>query len=350
MTRLYDRVADLPVRVEGYDLERHERETSAGFTRVTTEVAIHGDGETGRGEDVTYEAGDHDALRAAADPLPLDGEDTLDAVSAALDRADLFPEGPSDDAYRRYRRWAVESAALDLGLRQAGTDLATALGRTLDPVRFVVSTRLGEPPSADRIHEWLDIDPRIEFKLDAEPGWDRALIETLADTGRVRIVDLKGHYEGTDVDTPADPDLYRRVIEGFPDALIEDPLVTGDTRPVVAGARERLAWDLPITDAASLDGRPWPPAWVNVKPSRFGSVEALLDCLEACAERGIGLYGGGQYELGAGRGQLHVLAALFYPDGPNDVAPGAYNDPEPRAGLPASPLDPPADPAGFRWP
>ena len=50
------------------------------------------------------------------------------------------------------------------------------------------------------------------------------------------------------------------------------------------------------------------------------------------------LYGGGQFELGVGRGQIQLLASLFHPDAPNDVAPGGYNDPEPASGLPRSPL------------
>jgi hypothetical protein len=55
------------------------------------------------------------------------------------------------------------------------------------------------------------------------------------------------------------------------------------------------------------------------------------------------------FELGPGRGQIQYLASLFHPDGPNDVAPGSYNEPEPRAGLPASPLEPAPSAAGFRW-
>jgi hypothetical protein len=52
------------------------------------------------------------------------------------------------------------------------------------------------------------------------------------------------------------------------------------------------------------------------------------------------MYGGGQFELGPGRGQIQYLASLFHPDGSNDVAPGGYNEVEPRAGLPESPLEP----------
>ena len=55
------------------------------------------------------------------------------------------------------------------------------------------------------------------------------------------------------------------------------------------------------------------------------------------------------FELGPGRGQIQYLASLFHADGPNDVAPGAYNDPEPTRGLPPSPLEPSPEPLGFRW-
>ena len=64
----------------------------------------------------------------------------------------------------------------------------------------------------------------------------------------------------------------------------------------------------------------------------------LLDCIEECETRGIGMYGGGQFELGPGRRQIQLLASLFYADGPNDVAPSAYNEGPARPGLPQSPL------------
>jgi O-succinylbenzoate synthase len=83
---------------------------------------------------------------------------------------------------------------------------------------------------------------------------------------------------------------------------------------------------------------------MNIKPSRFGSVHRLLDAIDHCEQEGIEMYGGGQFELDVGRAQIQALAALFYPDAPNDVAPGVYNEGEPRAGLPRSPLDVPAKP------
>jgi hypothetical protein len=54
-------------------------------------------------------------------------------------------------------------------------------------------------------------------------------------------------------------------------------------------------------------------------------------------------------ELGVGRGQIELLAALFHADAPNDVAPSAYNEDEPADRLPPRPLAPRPAAAGFRW-
>ncbi|WP_435157730.1 hypothetical protein [Haladaptatus sp. DFWS20] len=342
---LYDQVADLPLEIESCAFETHERETSSEFTRVTTEIVLRGAGETGRGEDVTYDEDDQYALADAE--FDLSDEYTLDEYSTHLAEQDLFPEGPSREDFRHYRRWGFESAALDLALRQADTDLPTVLGRTTLPVEFVVSTRLGDPPSAERVRQWLEIDPEIRFKLDATPEWSAELVSELTDTGNVRIVDLKAQYENTEVGQSADTDLYRRVRDGLPDVVMEDPAYTDETAPVLDPARDRISWDVPITDVESVESLPFEPKWLNIKPSRFGSVESLFDTLEYCEHHEIRLYGGGQFELSIGRGQIQLLASLFYPESPNDVAPREYNDPEPTDGLPTSPLAAPTV-EGFR--
>ena len=53
-------------------------------------------------------------------------------------------------------------------------------------------------------------------------------------------------------------------------------------------------------------------------------------------------------ELGVGRGQIELLAALFHADAPNDMAPSADNEDDPTGVLP-SPLAPRPDAVGFRW-
>jgi L-alanine-DL-glutamate epimerase-like enolase superfamily enzyme len=138
---IYERVALLPLDVERYELERRELDVSSGFTRVTTTVVLHGRGERGEGEDVTYTAADHDGF---PDALDLVGSWTVRELAARLDELELFPAPPEIPASRDYRRWAFESAALDLALRQAGRSLGEALGRAYRPVRFVASTR-GDP-------------------------------------------------------------------------------------------------------------------------------------------------------------------------------------------------------------
>ena len=349
---MYDEIADLPVRVDGVALDRVERETPA-FTRATTVVSLFGAGETGRGEDVTYETAHHDALQEHEERTPegeafdLAGEYALAEFSELLDDVDLWPDDePGREAFRNYRRWGFEAAALDLALRQAGETLADRLDRTLDPVRFVVSSRLPEGDTS-RVETLLARYPDAELKLDPTGEWPEETFDYLADTGAVRVLDLKGHYEGTDVDQSPDPDLYERVFETFPDATVEDPAVTDATREVVADHADRLAWDAPIHGLDDVLDAPFDVRWLNVKPSRFGTLQSLFETLEWAFERDVSLYGGGQFELSVGRGQIQELAALFYPAGPNDVAPGAYNDVELPDDPPKSPISPPDDHVGF---
>jgi hypothetical protein len=347
----YDRVASLPLEIESHGLAGLQRGVSSEFTRRTTVVSLRGDGETGVGEDVTYDAGEQESFQAAGAVHELAGRHTVDSFSHLLGSLDLFPGGaPQHDAWRNYRRWAFESAALDLALRQAGSSLAGALGIEPQPVRFVVSLRLADPPTTERVLRLLAEYPGTRFKLDPTSDWNAELVEELAALGAVDTVDLKGAYRGTIVDQPADAVLYRLVAEGFPQAWIEDPdLRTDAAREALDPHRQRITWDAVIHDVADIEGLPFPPRGLNMKPSRFGSLRALFEAYDYCRERGMTLYGGGQFELGPGRGQIQYLASLFHPDSPNDVAPGGYNDPSPAAGLPSSPLAPQPSPSGFRW-
>jgi L-alanine-DL-glutamate epimerase-like enolase superfamily enzyme len=346
----YEQIADLPLEISGYTLEGLERDVSSAFTRLSTVIHLEGVGEEGVGEDVTYDGLDHVALQDAGPALPLAGTWTLRTFSEHLDALDLFPAPPVRDVSRLYRRWAFESAALDLALRQAGQPLQAVLGREPRPVTFVVSMRLGEPASGDPMKRWLELYPELRFKLDATPSWTPELIAELVATGAVDSIDLKGAYHGTVVDNPADPELYRRVAEAFPDAWIEDPdLEIPAAAEALAAAHDRITWDAPIHALTDVESLPFAPEMVNVKPSRFGPLRELFGAYDYLAQRGIGAYGGGQFELGPGRGHIQYLASLFHPDTPNDVAPGGFNEPEPRAGLPASPLPPAPSDVGFRW-
>ena len=350
---MYDRVADLPLVVEECAFELQERATSSGFDRATTTVALSGAGATGHGEDVTYTNEAHHAL--VDHSVDLAGEYTVESFSAALDDADLWPDPPEEERFRHYRRWGFESAALDLALKQGETTLGAALGREYDPVTFVVSTRLSDPeseapPTTDRLDAIRAIHDDLAFKLDPTPEWSEELVSELADYD-VRVLDLKGLYDDERVANEPDARFYRRIVDGLPDALIEDPKLTAETRPVFDGREDRVTWDVPITGVDSIESLPFEPAWLNMKPSRCGTVESVLRTIAYCEREGIALYGGGQFELGVGRRQIQALASLCYPDAPNDVAPGGYNDPDPSATVPASPLAVPETPGfGFELP
>ena len=344
---VYERIADLSVTIESVARRRYTADTTSGFERTTTEFRLSGDGLVGRGEDVTYETADHDAL-AGTDPIDVEGEWTMAELSAALDDIDLFAAKPPEQSiFRNYRRWAVESAALDLGLRQTETSLGEFLGIEPEPVRFVVSTRLGDPPTTDRVRALLERNEDLEFKLDPTPDWPESAFVELRDTDAVRVLDLKGWYEGTDVDGEADPELYRDVLAAFPTGIVEDAAFTPGTTPLLEPQADRLAFDYPIDGVEAIESLPVDPGWCNIKPSRFGTLESLFETIAYCREEEITMYGGGQFELASGRTAIQTLAALFYPDAPNDVAPGAFNDPNASPPYPRSPLAPDGDAIGF---
>ena len=345
----WERVADLPLRVDEYALAGHVFEPSPEFTRKTTDIVLRGDGHEGIGEDVVYDPEDHDRAQAAGPVLDLAGDWTLATFCDRLESIELFAgRTPQYVASWEYRVWAYESAALDLALRQAGTTLHAALGREVRPLTFVNSMRLGEPPRLEAVTDRLARYPTLRFKLDATSSWDEDLFRALAATGAIDSVDLKGQYKGTVVDQPPDPELYRRCAELFPDAWIEDPALTPETEPVLAPYHDRITWDAIIHSIADVEALPFPPRMVNIKPSRSGPLRQLFALYDYTAERGITAYGGGQTELSVGRGHIQLLAAMFHPDAPNDVAPSGYNEPVPPDGLPSSPMTCVPDAIGFR--
>jgi hypothetical protein len=346
----FDALAGLPLEVEGYALEGLRAQVSSGFERLSTVVHLRGAGVEGLGEDVVYDGVDQVALQEAGAAHDLSGRYALGEFCELIDSLDLFPAPAQREVSVLYRRWTFHSAALDLALRQAGRPLHEVLGREAKPLTFVVSLRLGEPPSLDPLTRRLDRYPTLRFKLDPTSSWTPELIKALVTTGAIDSVDFKSLYRGTVVDQPPDPVLYERVVNAFPQAWIEDPDVeTPGTAAVLAGHHDRITWDAPIHSIADIEALPFRPRMVNLKPSRIGGLPKLCATYDYCSEHGIGAYGGGQFELGPGRGQAQYLASLFHPDTPNDIAPVGFNQDDPPAGLPTSPLPVAADAVGFRW-
>ncbi len=320
----------LALAIDGVELERAEIAVSPEFLRVTTTVHLRGGEHEGRGEDVTYLAELHERV-----PVPdIAGRWTLASFSESLDGFRFFEGTPDDQAGIDYRRWAWESAALDLALSQAGTNLGEVVGRSSRPVTYVVSTRV------TKVEPLLEVYPGMRFKLDPGLDWSDETIDRLAELGCVDTADFKGVYRGS-FGQPPDPRLYRRIAEAFPEAWLEDPGLDDETDEVLRPHRDRVTWDTPIHSVADAEALPFPPRCLNVKPSRFGTVRRLFEFYEWCDARGIAMYGGGQFELAIGRVQIQELASLFHPAMPNDVAPAEFNQAEIPRGVQPSPLPPP---------
>jgi hypothetical protein len=346
---LWPRLAELPLVVESCEYDRLHAVLAHDVQRVTTHVRLVGAGAEGLGEDVSVHVEDGSSLHETQPAPPLAGEWTLAGFCDHLATLDPWPRPPEWEAARRFRNWAFESAALDLALRQAGRALHDVLGLEPRPVRFVNSLGLGEQPSIEPVRRRLGRSPGVRFKLDAEATWSLALVDEVAATGAVDTIDFKGQYGFEVKDPEALGALYDRVLAAFPGTYLEDPHDLPEVARRLRDHVERVSYDAPIRSAEDIGASPLAARVVNVKPSRIGSLRALFEVYARCARERRPMYGGGMGELGVGRGQIELLAALFHADAPNDVAPSAYNEDDPRGELPASPLAPRPDAVGFRW-
>ena len=347
MQSAWDRLRALPLHVESYEFDRRSATMADDFERVTSLVRLRGGGAEGLGEDVSPYEGEDNTLHVTRPELPLSGEWTLESFSDQVAELELWPEPPHWGGAVRWRRWAFESAALDLALNQARLPLHEAIGREPRPLRFVNSLGLGDPPTFDPIRRRLEVHPGLRFKLDVTPAWSQELMDEVAATGAVEIVDFKGRYGLETGELPELLAMYERAIEAFPEALLEDAHDLPEVTALLQG-ENRISFDAPIYVAADLDATPLAPRAVNIKPCRVGDLRSLFDVYAAVEERGLVTYGGGMGELDVGRGQIQLLASLFHPDGPNDTAPGGYNFATPAADLPSSPLPPDPAATGFR--
>ncbi|MBT3250544.1 MAG: hypothetical protein HN729_11175 [Candidatus Marinimicrobia bacterium] len=332
----YYQICKLPVKVESVSFETLEQTTSNGWTRTTTIVNLHGGGHVGRGEDVNYSNEEQQEFVCMVPPRIIGNFPGFDSYSRYLDSLDnhLFPSPPDQLAARLYRRWAFESAGLDLALRQAKTSLGEVLLRNLNPLRYVVSTGLGSPPSVQPLNDKLAMDNTLDFKIDYSAEFTDMLLEELK-SYNISCVDFKGHYHGTFSGPPVNTIDYQNIALAFPDAILEDPGFAG--LDVLSSLNNRLSWDFPVHSVADILLLP-ETGWLNIKPSRFGFLSELLRAIELALSRGISLYGGGQFEIGIGRSQAQEIASLFYSDGPNDLAPSEFNEPDLSSKLQKSPL------------
>ena len=151
MSLFEERLADLPLLIEGYALERLSATSRRPSRASRRSSACTAAARRASARTSPTTRADHEILQAAGPVLPLAGEWTLGSFCDHVEALDLWPAPPQREPSRLYRVWAYESTALDLALRQAGTSLHAAVGREPRPLRFVVSLRLGEPPTLDPV-------------------------------------------------------------------------------------------------------------------------------------------------------------------------------------------------------
>ena len=346
MTDLWTAVKDLPIAVESSSFEALVPSGPIGLEDFsTTQLWLRGRGEEGVGEQVGM-LDAQESLRAS--DFPLTGEwATLADFLAHVDAIDVWPEPPDYELQRNWRRWTFESAALDLALRQSATSLPEVLGRTPQPVTFVNSFGLGDPPDIDKVANRRVLHPTVGFKLDVAPSWTEEIMDRVAAVEGVATIDFKGQYGLEVEDEGALLAMYERTLAAFTNAVFEDPHDIPAVLDMLAPIPDRVSYDAPITSVESICATHIKVRIVNIKPCRVGRLQDLSRLYAHCEAAGIQMYNGGMGELGVGRGQAQLLASLFHPHAPNDIAPSDYNLEQPPPGLPPSPLDPTPD-RGFR--
>ena len=322
----WPRLAELPLVVEGYELEPLTAELAGGMVRTTIQVRLHGAGHDGLGEDISAMPDDPDAARHGA------GRRCRSRASGRW-RASATTSRRSSSG--RSRRSGTSRPLPQLGLRVGGARPRAAPGRPRRctrcsereprPLRFVNSLGLGDPPSTDTIHRRLARYPDVRFKLDAAAAWTLAICEDLAATGAVDVVDFKGQY-GMEVEdaagarAPCTSACSRRSPTRSSRTRTTCPR---SPRPLAPHA-DRVSYDALIHSVDDLATTPVNPIrTVNIKPCRTGSLRALLALYAHCEADGLRCTAAGWASSASARGQIQLLASLFHPDAPNDVAPSA---------------------------
>jgi L-alanine-DL-glutamate epimerase-like enolase superfamily enzyme len=269
-----------------------------GGRRPSTLVTVSGGGHTGYGENVAFTEAEQRAFAARAGDLVVSGDGAVGGRVSA--RAEPFA------------RAALESALVDLALRQGGRGLAALTGVEVAPLRWVSSFGALARPGA-RLRALRAAGRTEGLKLDVDPGWSEEDLQALRADGGVVILDFKERGGAA---------LCARLAACLPDALFEDP-------PAPC-APARVARDRPLRTVAAVEAAACRDEAINLKAPRMGGPLALLRALGAARRRGALIYFGGMFEVGPGRAQARQLAALFCGEAPNDLGPlsGAMAPPQ----------------------
>jgi O-succinylbenzoate synthase len=237
---------------------------------------------------------------------------------------------PDPDVYRAERAFArfkghpmakaaLESAVLDVALRESGTSFGAFLGAVHDTVPAGVSVGIMDsvPELLNAVDGYLD-EGYLRIKLKIEPGWDVAPVRAVRERYGAELllqVDANTAYTLADA-------RHLAKLDPFDLLLIEQPLPEHDLAGHASLAqlvRTPICLDESITSAAvavhaiSIGAT----RIVNIKPGRVGGYLEARRIHDVCAAHGIPVWCGGMLETGIGRAANVALAAL-----PNFTLPG----------------------------
>ncbi len=292
----------------------------------------------GYGEDVGFSKVEQADLQSGGLPAferCLPAQRSLAEWSDQVAGLELFSgAGPAESIERAYRVFAIESALLDLALKQAG-EAWPAANR---PLRFVISRSVRKSAGFDHVERLLRSFPGARFKLDVGPELGAEEIARLGKLGCVDVVDAKasGMAEGPVAEKFAT--RLAALAEALPEVRIEDPPLTARALESLAPIQHRITFDAPVTNGLALEQWPIRPGAVHVKPARFGRLAKLFQFYAECRREDLEMVGGGLFELGPGRRHAGRLAQAFHPSAPNDLAPVGFHVVEPDPGLSVDPL------------
>ncbi|WP_207782432.1 o-succinylbenzoate synthase [Phytoactinopolyspora limicola] len=212
----------------------------------------------------------------------------------------------------RMAKAAVETALLDVWLRERGESFGSFLGAVRDRVPAGVSVGIMDsvPQLLDAVAEYVE-QGYVRIKLKIAPGWDvepvRAVRERFG-SDLLLQVDANAAY------TLADAVTLAR-LDDFDLLLIEQPLAEDDLRQHAELARllrtpvcldESIESAKDAADAIALGAC----RVVNIKPGRVGGYLEARRIHDVCVAHGVAVWCGGMLESGLGRAANIALAAL----------------------------------------
>ena len=206
---------------------------------------------------------------------------------------------------------AVETALLDLWLKERNLSLGEFLGAVRDRVECGVS--VGIPSSIEDLIQ--EVGQYVEqgyrrIKLKVEPGWDLDALRAVRNEwpGVPLQVDANQAYRRSDAEHLARFDEFDLL-------LIEQPLPEDDIlghKLISSVVSTPICLDESILSVDSAEGAIEFGATtiVNIKPGRVGGFLTARDIHDLCVEKEIPVWCGGMLETGVGRAANIALAAL----------------------------------------